>query len=67
VTDRGERRLLWFLTLLVGVGLCVFSLSNSVSMVRLAFLPVGLLVIAFAIFRIRRLSRRHSRSREFEK
>jgi hypothetical protein len=66
MNDRGERRFLWFLVILVGAGFCVFSLSNSAAPARLAFLPVGLLIIALATYRLRRLSRRRPRKRDSE-
>jgi hypothetical protein len=52
---------LWFLTLLVGVGVCVFAFSGHHSMIRLVFLPLGLFLIGVSGYRIRRLSRRRGR------
>ena len=61
MSDRGERRFLWFLTLVVGAGVCVFAFSGHQSMVRLVFLPLGLFLIGVSVYRIRRLSRRRGR------
>jgi hypothetical protein len=52
---------LWFLTLLVGVGVCAFAFSGHQSMFRLVFLPLGVFLIGVSIYRMRRLSRRRGR------
>jgi hypothetical protein len=66
VSDRGERRFLWFLALVVGLGVCVFSFTGHDSMVRLVFLPLGIFLIVAASIRLRRLSRRRSRHERVE-
>jgi hypothetical protein len=66
VSDRGERRFLWFLTLVVGLGVCAFSFTGHDSMVRLVFLPLGIFLIVAASIRLRRLSRRRSRHQRVE-
>jgi len=52
---------LWFLTLVVGLGVSVFAFSGHQSMIRLVFLPLGLFLIGVSVYRIRRLSRRRGR------
>jgi hypothetical protein len=66
VSDRGERRFLWFLALLVGLGVCAFSFTGHGSMIRLIFLPLGIFLVAAASIRLRRLSRRRSRHERVE-
>jgi hypothetical protein len=66
VSDRGERRFLWFLTLVVGLAVCVFSFSGHQSMARLVVLPLGIFLAVWAWVRLRRLSRRRSRHERVE-
>jgi len=53
--DTTERRIIWSIILLVGVAICVFAISGSTRLeaLQLAFLPLGIVVIAFAVYRIR--------------
>jgi len=65
VSDRGERRFLWFLTLIVGVGICLFSISGQHPL-RLVFLLPGGLLVVVAWMRLRRLGRRRPRGQNFD-
>jgi hypothetical protein len=66
VSDRGERQFLWFLMLVVGLGICVFSFTGHSSMIRLIFLPLGIFLVVAAWIRLRRLGRRRSRHERVE-
>jgi len=66
VSDRGERQFLWFLALMVGVGVCAFSFTGHDSMIRLVFLPLGIFLVVASTIRLRRLSRRRSRAERIE-
>jgi hypothetical protein len=61
VSDRGERQFLWFLILVVGLGVCAFSFTGQDSMIRLIFLPLGIFLLVAASVRLRRLGKRRSR------
>lgn len=65
VSDRGERRFLWFLTLIVGVGLCLFAVAGPNPLRLLLLLPGGFLVF-LAWMRLRSLGRRRPRSQDVE-
>jgi hypothetical protein len=64
VIDRGERQILWFFTLLVGVGVCAFSFTDPKTMIRLIFLPLGIFIVVAAFARLRRLGRRRPRTED---
>jgi len=50
-----ESRVVWVISFLAGVAICVFSLSNSRhSGLQLVGLPVGLAVVGFAIYQLRK-------------
>jgi len=66
VSDRGERQFLWFLALVVGLGICVFSFTGQHSMIRLVFLPLGIFLVVASAIRLRRLGRRRSRHERVE-
>ena len=65
MSDRGERQFLWFLTLVVGIGVCVFAIGGQ-SPLRLLFLLPGGFLVALAWTRLRRLGRRRPRSQNFD-
>jgi hypothetical protein len=65
VSDRGERKFLWFLVLIVGVGICVFPFAGE-DPIRFVFLPLGAFLILVAWFRLRRLGRRRARPGDVE-
>ena len=66
VSDRSERKILWYLTLFVGVGVCVFAFSGHDMPIRLIFLPLGVFLVIVAAVRLRRLGRRRPRSQRVE-
>ena len=66
MSDRGERQFLWFLVMIVGLAISVFSFSGHDSPLRLVFLPLGIFLIVAATIRIRRLGRRRSRHERIE-
>jgi hypothetical protein len=66
VSDRGERQFLWFLMLVVGLGVCAFSFTGRESMIRLVFLPLGIFLVVASSIRLRRLGRRRSRHQKVE-
>jgi len=67
VSDRGERQFLWFLALVVGLGLCAFAFAGNGSIVRLVlFLPLGIFLVVASAIRLRRLGKRRSRHERVE-
>jgi hypothetical protein len=63
VSDRGERKFLWFLVLIVGAGVCAFCFAGK-DPIRFVFLPLGLFLFVIAWIRLRRLGRRRSSRHE---
>lgn len=57
MSNRDEKRFLWFLVLLVGVGVCVFSFTGE-TMIRFVFLPLGVFLVVVSAYRMRRLGRK---------
>ncbi|HTW36235.1 MAG TPA: hypothetical protein VMD53_16560 [Rhizomicrobium sp.] len=66
MSDRGERKFLWFLALVVGLAICIFSFSGQGSVIRLIFLPLGIFVVVASWIRLRRLGRRRSKLEKIE-
>jgi 1,4-dihydroxy-2-naphthoate octaprenyltransferase len=66
VSDRGERKFLWFLVIVVGLALCAFGFTHQNPAVPLIFIPLGIFLIVWGVVRIRRLGKRRSKLQKIE-